>query len=134
MDEEHDKEQYFLTEDEKRMLSGMTSAGKCGFAINLKHLQTHGFFPRSLTEVKPALSATVCESLGIAAVELKHYDFTGRTARLHRDDIRARYGYRYGTNADTENCTAYLADKYQFSSSADDLYDYMRQWYREHSV
>lgn len=86
-------------------------ANRLNFAVLLMFFRTQGRFPRTLSEVDPAV---VEEIAGLIAVEVPSGytpNLSGRTAERHRAEIRALLGFREAFVADADALEAWLRDQ-----------------------
>src|SRR6266571_3277317 len=78
----------------------------------LKFYGRFGRFPRGRTELHPDAVEFVAKQLGVDASTLGFYEWSGRTIKRHRAEIRAHLGFRECTVADAEELTGWLAGDY----------------------
>jgi len=82
------------------------------FALLLKFYGRFGRFPRGRAELHDDAVEFVARQLGVDAGSLGFYEWTGRTIKRHRAEIRAHHGFRECTVADAERLTGWLAGDY----------------------
>lgn len=88
------------------------------FALLLK---CYGRFPRGRAELHDDAVEFVARQLGVYAGSLGFYEWTGRTIKRHRAEIRAHHGFRECTVADAEDLTGWLAGDYAQQERRDEL-------------
>lgn len=79
---------FTLNGDEVTWLRNKSGATRLGFAVQLKFLLWRGRFPKMRLELPRGAVEHVARQVGVAASELAQYDFTSRTAKRHRSEIR----------------------------------------------
>lgn len=79
------------------------------FALLLKFYGRFGRFPRGRAELHNDAVEFVARQLGVDAGSLGFYEWTGRTIKRHRAEIRAHHGFRECTVADAAQLTDWLA-------------------------
>ena len=83
-----------------------------GFALLLKFYGRFGRFPRGRSELHDDAVEFVARQLGVSAGSLGFYEWSGRTVKRHRAEIRAHFGFRECTVADAEELAGWLAGGY----------------------
>ena len=73
-----------------------------GFVLILKFFEIEARFPRHVGEIPPAAVDFVARCVKVDPAELAGYDFTGRTVKEHRRQIRDHLGFRIFTRADED--------------------------------
>lgn len=79
------------------------------FALLLKFYGRFGRFTRGRAELHNDAVEFVARQLGVDAGSLGFYEWTGRTIKRHRAEIRAHHGLRECTVADAAQLTDWLA-------------------------
>jgi hypothetical protein len=100
-----------LDDQEVRLLRNKTGATRLGFAVLLKFFEHEGRFPSGPDEVPVEVVDFIARQLGLSFTALAAYDWSGRSWKAHRAQIRKRFGFRESTEADAEALTAWLADE-----------------------
>jgi hypothetical protein len=103
---------WTLTDADLRQLRNKTGATRLGFALLLKFFELEARFPRHAGELPEAAVGYVAEQVkvpGVPAAELASYDWSGRSIKHHRAQIREAFGFREATRADEESLAAWLA-------------------------
>ncbi|MCA1680568.1 MAG: DUF4158 domain-containing protein [Actinobacteria bacterium] len=65
-------------------------------------------FPRDRAEIPSAAVAFVADQVAVAAEELSGYDWTDRSIKYHRAQVREAFGFREAAVADEEHWTVWL--------------------------
>ena len=89
-------------------LEGKTGATALGFAFLLKWFRWRGRFPRS-SDVPEGAVSFLGEQLGVDSAVFGGYDWSGRTIRYHREQIRIHLGFRLVSVVDEDRLTNWLA-------------------------
>ena len=99
---------WTLVGDEVRLVAGKGGASRLGFALLLKFYGLHGWFVETADDVPAGAVDLVAGQVGVAAVELAGYGWSGRTNRYHRAQIREHFGFVECTVADADRLTDWL--------------------------
>jgi hypothetical protein len=96
------------------MTSGELVAGKrgptrLGFALLLKFYTRAGRFPRGRAELDDDAVAFVARQVGVPASDLGFYEWSGRTFKYHRAQVRRHLGFRECSTEDAAKLTEWLA-------------------------
>jgi hypothetical protein len=83
-----------------------------GFALLLKFYGRFGRFPRGRGELHQDAVEFVARQLGVQSTSLGSYEWSGRTIRRHRGEIRVFLGFRECTVSDADKLTDWLAGDY----------------------
>jgi len=102
-------EYWTLADGDRELVGNKTGATRLGFALLLKFFELEARFPRHAGEFPQAAVDYVADQVKVAPEEFVRYDPTGRTAKYHRAQVRARFGFREATRADEEALAAWLA-------------------------
>ena len=81
-----------------------------GFGLLLKFYGRFGRFPRGRSELHQDAVDFMAKQLGVEAGSLGFYEWTGRTIKRHRAEIRTHMGFRECTVADAQMLTEWLAE------------------------
>ncbi len=87
----------------------------------LKFYTQHGRFPRGRAELLDEAVEFVAGQVEVPASELGLYDWSGRTIKFHRAQVRTHLGFRECSVADAEKLTGWLADHVALSERRPDL-------------
>jgi hypothetical protein len=101
---------WILVGDELELVAGKRGATKLGFALLLRFYTERGRFPRGRSEIPDAAVDYVARQIGVERTEIAFYEWTGRTSKFHRTQIRQALGFRECTVADAETLTVWLVD------------------------
>ena len=87
----HDElpDEWQLTPNEREQIVSEEPHNQLGFAVQLKHFQQIGRFPRHRQEIAPALITSIAQQLNIPEHIYDRYQLTGRTSERHRQRLRA---------------------------------------------
>jgi hypothetical protein len=85
---------WAISFDEMEKLATINRNNKLGFILQLKHYQYLGTFPSLVSEIGSIPIQYVCDQLDIDDQKSIDYDFAGRTARRHREEILETLGIR----------------------------------------
>lgn len=108
----HDLAQHWtLTPDEQGLLANKTGATRLTFAVLLKAFGLNGRFPRRDEDVPAACITFVARQLGVPPTAYLEADWSERTLRYHKAQIRAHLGFRECTVVDGEALMAWLAER-----------------------
>jgi len=79
---------WSLAADEEALLAGRTELNRLACAASLKFFQIEGRFPGFPEEIPQQALAYLGEVLDVSPRDLDGYDFSSRTAKLHRQEVR----------------------------------------------
>jgi hypothetical protein len=102
-------EHWTLVGDERGLAATKHSDTQLGFALLLKFYGRFGRFPRGRSELHDDAVAFVAGQLGVSAGSHGFYEWSGRTVKRHRAEIRAHFGFRECTVADAGELAGWLA-------------------------
>ena len=91
---------FTLLSDEQVLLANKSGVNRLGFTVLLKYFQWEGRFPSHPQDVPIAVVRHIAHTLNVSVDRYLQYDFEGRTARYHKDQIRQWIGFRPGTTTD----------------------------------
>ena len=102
-------EEWTLSAEELRVVSGRTVGWRLAFALQLKHLESEGCFPKSPSDFPPSVVGFVAAQLGVD----ERFDFgaSGRTTVRHRSKIRDLLGFRVFSVRDHRALRRWLLDE-----------------------
>jgi hypothetical protein len=106
----HDEltEHWTLLPDELKLLANKTGATRLGFGLLLKAFAYQGRFPRHTHELPGAVVVHVAKQVGVPAELYPSYEWSGRTIKYHRVQIREYLGFREATVQDGHELVAWL--------------------------
>jgi TnpA family transposase len=104
-------DRWTLVGDEMDLMTGKRSATKLGFALMLRFYTEHGRFPRGRSEIPDAAVDYVARQVGVDRTEIAFYEWSGRTNRFHRNQIRATLGFCECSVADADGVVGWLVEQ-----------------------
>jgi TnpA family transposase/uncharacterized protein (DUF4415 family) len=128
-------EHWLLSDDEIHYLDHRTPAGKLGFAATFKFLRLQGRFPDGPADFPDSVIAFLADQLQLPPETFTDYDWIGRTARLHRTEIRAITGFCTFADSDETALRAWL-DREVLPAESDfpHLLSSALQWLRDQRI
>ena len=87
-------ESWTLDAADDGLVRNKTGATRLGFALCPKFFELEGRFPGSAEEIPVEVVDFVARQVGVRFNVLGDYDWSGRSWKRHRAQIRARYGFR----------------------------------------
>ncbi|GLZ78369.1 hypothetical protein Afil01_31760 [Actinorhabdospora filicis] len=88
---------------ERHLVGNKTGATRLGPALLLKFYSSRGRFPQKSRDLPPLIVEFVARQMQVEPAERGLYEWTGRTNRFHKAQIRDHLGFR--------ECTVEYADK-----------------------
>ncbi|KPN46763.1 DUF4158 domain-containing protein [Mycobacterium intracellulare] len=85
---------WTLVGDELELVAGKRGATKLGFALLLRYYTERGRFPRGRSEIPDAAVDYMARQVEVDPTEIAFYEWTGRTSKFHRAQIRQALGVR----------------------------------------
>lgn len=106
----HDEltEHWTLLPDEVKLLANKTGATRLGFALLLKAFAYQGRFPRHMHELPGPAIVYLANQVGVPAELYPSYEWSGRTIKYHRVQIREYLGFREATVQDGHELVDWL--------------------------
>ncbi|MEO0887656.1 MAG: Tn3 family transposase [Cyanobacteria bacterium J06634_6] len=108
-------EQFTLMPSELALLpdeiTNATAHNRLGFAVLLKFFQVEGRFPQHVGEVPKAVAAFITQQLNLSEEDYRQYQWSGRTIKRHRSQIRAFLGFVPMTQSDQQQLKRWLIDE-----------------------
>jgi TnpA family transposase len=108
LDQDELIDRWTLVDDELALVAGKRGATRLGFALLLRFYTEQGRFPRGRSEIPDSAVEYVARQVGVATSEVAFYDWSGRTIKAHRVQIRRALGYRECSVADADKLTEWL--------------------------
>jgi hypothetical protein len=105
-------EHWTLVGAERDLVAAKHRDTQLGFGLLLKFYGRFGRFPRGRAELHDDAVDFVARQLGVYTGSFGFYEWTGRTIKRHRAEIRTHHGFRECTVADAEALTGWLAGEY----------------------
>jgi len=103
---------WTLFPDELALVEGKTGYTRLGFAVMLRFFAEEGRFPRDKHEVPAEVLRFVGEQVGagpgVGPEGWLRHDWSGRSIKYHRSEIRRFFGFREATAADGEEVASWL--------------------------
>lgn len=107
-------EQFILTPKELAILpEAITNANpssRLGFAVLLKFFQVDARFPQHPVEVPKTVVNFIAQQLQLTEEDYRRYQWSGRTTKTHRAQIRTFLGFRPITQSDKQSMKAWLIE------------------------
>ncbi len=126
---------WTLVEADWELVANKTGATRLGFGLLLKFFELEARFPRDRHELPGPAVAFVAEQLGVPAGELERYDWSGRSIKYHRAQIREAFGFREPTVADEHRWRDWLRQEVcPVEQSEDRVRDALLSRYRSKKV
>lgn len=108
-------EQFTLMPSELDLLpdeiTNATAHNRLGFATLLKFFQVEGRFPQHTGEVPKAVVTFIAQQLNLSEEDYHQYQWSGRTVKRHRRQIRAFFGVRPMTQSDQQHLKRWLIEE-----------------------
>jgi Domain of unknown function (DUF4158) len=101
-------EHWTLLPQELELLQNKTSSTRLGFAVNLKFFQNEGKFPKNRVDTPKAVLTFIAQQVDVESEEFQNSDWDSRSAKYHRQQIRAFCGFRSPTSKDAEDLRDWL--------------------------
>lgn len=112
---------WTLVEGDWDLVANKAGATRLGFALLLKFFELEGRFPRHAGEVPKAVVDYVVHQVGVPAVEFAGYDWSGRSVKYHRAQIRKTLAFREASVGDEDKLATWLAEEVCPVELAEDL-------------
>ncbi|MET8873597.1 DUF4158 domain-containing protein [Nocardia sp. NPDC004604] len=100
---------WTLVGSDWQLVGNKSGATRLGFGVFLKFLELEARFPRGPEEVPAAVVSYVAEQLKVDPAEFGAYPWSGRSAKYHRERVRAAFGFREFSVGDEDKLTGWLA-------------------------
>ncbi|WP_116209276.1 DUF4158 domain-containing protein [Streptomyces olivoreticuli] len=104
-------EHFTLNVDELDWLRNKSGATRLGFAVQLKFLPFRCRFPKTRIELPADAVAHAANQVGVPTADMALYDFTSRTAKRHRSEIRELTGRHECSVTDQIKLASHLVDE-----------------------
>jgi TnpA family transposase len=101
---------WTLVGDELELVAGKRGATKLGFALLLRYYTERGRFPRGRSEIPDAAVDYMARQVEVDPTEIAFYEWTGRTSKFHRAQIRQALGVRECTVTDADVLIGWLIE------------------------
>jgi hypothetical protein len=100
---------WTLRDTQRELVANKYGPTRLGFMLMLKFFELEGRFPRHAGELPAAAVDYVAKQAGVPTQDLARYDFTGRSIKDHRRQIRDHFGFRTFTRRDENTMISWLA-------------------------
>jgi hypothetical protein len=101
---------WTLDEEELALLANKSGATRLGFGLMLKFFELEARFPRREDIPRPAVEF-MAGQVKVEAALFSSYDWSGRTIKNHRAQVRDFHNFREPTVGDEDKLADWLADK-----------------------
>jgi TnpA family transposase len=123
---------WSLSFEELRLLKTKPARNHLGFTAQLKYYQNTGKFPQACTDIPETPLHYLAEQLEVDVTRLASYDWTGRSAIRHRQEILSFLGIRRVTVQDKQRFAEWLIkDVYPHGTNPIDIADVAFDWFRQ---
>jgi Domain of unknown function (DUF4158) len=95
-------EHWTLLDGDRELVAGKRGATRLAFALMLKFYNRHGRFPDGDGDLPADVVKFVARQVDVPTAEVRGYDWSERTGRYHRAQIRHHFGYHECTVDDAE--------------------------------
>jgi hypothetical protein len=102
---------WTLVGEDWSLVGNKTGATRLGFAVVLKFFEIEARLPRSAEEVPPSAVTYLAEQLKLDPEVFAGYDWSGRTIKYHREQVRAAFEFREFTRGDEDKLAGWLAEE-----------------------
>ncbi|MFC4348312.1 Tn3 family transposase [Kordiimonas lipolytica] len=103
-------ENWNLKADEEILFKGKSAHAQLGIALQLKHYQAYGRFPKKTSDFALQIIRHVSDQLGIVSEGISSYDWEARSARRHRQEILKFLDIRRITARDRQQLITWLCN------------------------
>jgi hypothetical protein len=93
---------WTLIGDDWQLVGNKSGATRLGFALLLKFFEFEARFPRSGGEVPVQAVAYVAWQVKVDPAKFGSYDWSGRSIKYHREQIREAFGFREFSRGDED--------------------------------
>lgn len=125
---------WSITNEERTYLKDRSAIGRLGFFLCLLFFKKNGYFPKRHVDVPEKALFYAAGDIGVSVDLFSEYDFSGRSAKLHRAEIREILGYRQSTNADAVQAETWLSPRTLSDGNTSDLEALLCQWFRDQKI
>lgn len=102
---------WTLCDADRELIDNKYGVTKLGFCLLLKFFEIEARFPRHAGEIPQAAVDFMAGQVRVDAAEFAGYDWSGRSIKSHRAQIRAALGFREATRGDQDKLTAWLIEQ-----------------------
>ncbi len=111
-------EHFTFIPNELSLLGNKTGGTRLGFAVLFKFFQFQARFPNHRNEIPKEVVLYIAKQINLGHWLIDEYDWSGRSIKYHRAQIREFFGFREVTNEDIQEMTDWLS-KQVFYKDAD---------------
>jgi len=104
-------EQWAFLPMDQMLLANKTGPTRLGFAVLLLFFHHEGRFPQQRHEVPRPVVRHIAAQVGVAYEDYLQYDWSGRSIKYHRAQIRDALGFREATVQDADDLAAWLCEQ-----------------------
>lgn len=104
-------EHFSLLQPERQLFEGKKFETRLAFAVLFKYFQHEARFPDCADDVPLPVIEFLAKHLRVSTDRFDQYDWTGRTIKRHRAEIRKFFGFREHTADDLQAISHWLTDK-----------------------
>lgn len=124
-------EQWTLLPSDQALLANKSGATRLGFAVLLLYFHREGRFPQHRHEIARAVVSHIAQQVGVPYEDYLQYDWSGRSIKYHRAQIRTALGFREARVQDADELTTWLCEhivpgEQQFEAVSAAAYDRLR--------
>ncbi|MGH9021935.1 MAG: Tn3 family transposase, partial [Acidimicrobiia bacterium] len=102
---------WTLVDGDAALVGSKSGPTRLGFSLLLKFFELEGRFPRHVGELPEGAVKYMAQQVKVDAAALASYDWSGRTIKYHRAQIREAFGFSEATRADEEHLAAWLSEE-----------------------
>ncbi len=102
-------EHWTLRDDEAGLVAVKHGDTQLAFALLLRYYGRYGRFPRNRGELHPDAVEFMARAVKADPADLAGYDWSGRTIKRHRTEIRQHFGFRECGKEDGAKLAEFLA-------------------------
>lgn len=129
---------YSYTLDSQELIltnSKYTSENKLAFAIILKFFQIEGRYPTNSDFISQEMIENLAIQLNCKLTNFNNYNWTSRTSKRFRHEIRALLGYNKSTVADSKHLIIWLIEEVlPHAPTLPQCYEKAYQFFRKHKL
>lgn len=101
-------EHWTLLPQELELVENKVGGNKIGFALLLKHFQLFASFPERSSSIPKVIISYIASQTNTPESFYSDYDWSGRSAKSYRVEIRRLFNFRVATVQDSEEMSNWL--------------------------
>lgn len=101
-------EHWTLLPQELELVENKVGGNKIGFALLLKHFQLFASFPERSSSIPKVIISYIASQTNTPESSYSDYDWSGRSAKSYRVEIRRLFNFRVATVRDSEEMSNWL--------------------------